>query len=172
MLKRSAMCSSLYQRLNSFSLSAGTSHHTMRSPAPFLFAISASCRFRRLGKRTTRRGIRFERAPEPELLADLAHRGQHFFAHQADARARVLRADEAVARPESDDRRPRLLEQAAQLREDGLWRARDDLLVPDLVFERGPTRVRAAAHRVLHEGLAHRRREVAGRARPHRMREA
>src|SRR5215831_14072640 len=32
---RSARCSSLYQRLNSASLSAGTSAHTMRSPVPF-----------------------------------------------------------------------------------------------------------------------------------------
>src|SRR5262244_4486244 len=32
---RSARCSSLYQRLNSASLSAGTSAHTINSPVPF-----------------------------------------------------------------------------------------------------------------------------------------
>src|SRR5262245_11216345 len=37
MARRSARCSSLYQRLNSFSLSAGTSHHTIKSPVPFFF---------------------------------------------------------------------------------------------------------------------------------------
>src|SRR5207237_577760 len=38
MASRSARCSSLYQRLNSASLSAGTSAHTISSPVPF-FAV-------------------------------------------------------------------------------------------------------------------------------------
>src|SRR5262245_64565018 len=39
---RSARCSSLYHLLNSASLSAGTSHHTINSPVPFfLVAICA-----------------------------------------------------------------------------------------------------------------------------------
>src|SRR5215470_3796922 len=37
---RSARCSSLYQRLNSASLSAGTSAHTIKSPLPFIVAIA------------------------------------------------------------------------------------------------------------------------------------
>jgi len=40
---RSGTCSSLYQRLNSSSLFAGTSAHTIRSPVPFV-AIAASSR--------------------------------------------------------------------------------------------------------------------------------
>src|ERR1043166_9481306 len=39
MASRSARCSSLYQRLKSGSLSAGTSAHTINSPVPLCFAI-------------------------------------------------------------------------------------------------------------------------------------
>src|SRR5262249_51422288 len=43
---RSARCSSLYQRLNSASCSAGTSDHTMSSAVPFVLAIRRSFRER------------------------------------------------------------------------------------------------------------------------------
>src|SRR5688572_25344350 len=111
MLRRSARCSSLYQRLKSGSLSAGTSHHTMSRPAPFFFFVAISHLPRRpRGLREGAAGgrIRFEWAPQAELLADLAHGGQHFLAEEPDARARVGRAHEAVVRPEAHDRRPRL----------------------------------------------------------------
>src|SRR5687768_4404817 len=122
MLIRSARCSSLYQRLKSGSLSAGTSHHTMSRPAPFLFfAIShLPRRPRGLREGAARGRVRLERAPETQLLADLAHGGQHFLAEEPDARARVGRAHEAVVRPEAHDRRPRLFEEAADLRDDRL----------------------------------------------------
>src|SRR5262249_13130786 len=38
---RSARCSSLYQRLNSASFSAGTSAHTIRSPVPFFAVVDS-----------------------------------------------------------------------------------------------------------------------------------
>src|SRR5438034_628384 len=100
-----------------------------------------------------------------------SQRGQHFLPEQADARARVLVRDETVRRPEPHDRRPRLLEQAAQLRNHGLRRAGDDLLVLDLVLELRAARIRAATDGVFDERRAIRRREVPRRARPHRMRE-
>src|SRR5437667_3980043 len=116
--------------------------------------------------------VGLERTPETELLADVAQRGQHFLAEETDARLRVRVGDEAVGRPEAHDRRPRLFEQPPQLRDHRLRRARHDLLVADLVLERGAARVGAPPHRILHEGRAVRRREVARRARPHRMRQA
>src|SRR5207244_7440484 len=79
--------------------------------------------------------VGLERAPEAELLADVAQRGQHFLAEQTDARLRVLVGDESVRGPEAHDRRPRLLEQPPQLRDHRLRRARHDLLVADLVLE-------------------------------------
>src|SRR5690349_24179999 len=98
--------------------------------------------------------VGLERAPEAELLADVAQRRQDLLAEQADARLRVLARDEAVGGPEADDRGPRLLQQAPQLRYDRLRRARDDLLVLDLILERRAARVGAPAHRVFDERRA------------------
>src|SRR6058998_1999556 len=114
-------------------------------------------------------GIGLERAPEPELLSHLAHRGQHFLAEQADTARGVGIAHEAVARPEAHDGGPRLLEEPPDLGDDRLRRARDDLLIADLILEGGRAWIGAPAHRVLDEGLAVRRREVPGGRRPHRM---
>ena len=86
--------------------------------------------------------------------------------------ARVRVADEAVGGPEAHDRRPRLFQQLADARDDRLRRAGDDLAVRHLLLERGAARVRAAPDRVLDKSLAVGRREVAGRARPHRVRQA
>src|SRR5216683_7121114 len=129
-------------------------------------------RGRRRRVRDADRRVGLERAQEAELLADLAHGGQHFEPEHPDALLRILVAHEAVARPEADDGRARLLEESAKLRDDRFGRPRDDLLVADLVLEgRGPG-IGAAAHRELHEGLAVRRREIARRRRPHGMGEA
>src|SRR5688500_16833997 len=114
MLSRSARCSSLYQRLKSGSLSAGTSHHTMSRPAPFFFFVAMSHLpggTGRLRERPARGRVRLERAPQAQLLADLAHGGQDFLAEETDARTRVGGAHEAVARPEPHDGGPRLFEQ-------------------------------------------------------------
>src|SRR5712691_10413191 len=126
----------------------------------------------RLGEREAHGGIGLERTPEPEILADFPHRGQHFLAEQPDARLRVLVADEPVAPPEAEDGRARLLEQAPELGDHGLGRAGDDLLITDLVLERRAARVRAPADREFHERGAVRRREVTRRRRPHRVSEA
>src|SRR5436309_7646576 len=115
--------------------------------------------------------VGLERAPEAELLADVAQRGQHFLAEETDARRRVLVGDESVGPPEPHDRRPRLLEQPPQLRDHRLRRARHDLLVRDLVLEGGAARVGAPPDRVFDEGRAVRGREIARRARPHGMRQ-
>src|SRR3989440_3475348 len=112
--------------------------------------------------------VGLEGTPEAELLADVAQRGQHLLAEEPDARLRVLGGDEAVGRPEADDRGARLLEQTAQLRDDGLRRPRHDLLIADLILERGSARIRATPHRVLDERRPIRWREVTRRARPHR----
>src|SRR5262252_2474681 len=114
-----------------------------------------------------RRG--FEGAQELELLAHLADGGQHLLAEELDARGGVRVAHEAVARPEAHDGGARLLEEAAKLRNHRLRRARDDLLIADLILEGRRARVDAPAHRELHEGLAVGRREVARGRRPHRM---
>src|SRR5215510_10533123 len=98
-----------------------------------------------------------EGTEELELLAHLAYGRQHFLAEELDAGDGVGVADEAVTRPEAHDGGPRLLEESAELRNHRLGRARDDLLVADLVLERRGTRVGSAAHRELHEGLAVRR---------------
>src|SRR5215470_15145393 len=111
----------------------------------------------------------FEGAQELELLAHLADGGQHLLAEELDARGGVGVAHEAVARPEAHDGRAGLLEEAAELRDHRLRRARDDLLVADLVLEGRGAGVDAPAHRDLHEGFAIRRREVARGRRPHRM---
>src|SRR5262252_2649958 len=111
----------------------------------------------------------FEGAQELELLAHLADGGQHLLAEELDARGGVGVAHEAVARPEAHDGGARLLEEAAKLRNHRLRRARDDLLIADLILEGRRARVDAPAHRELHEGLAVGRREVARGRRPHRM---
>src|SRR5262245_52346010 len=98
--------------------------------------------------------VGLEGTPEAELLAHVAQRRQDFLTEQPDARLRVLVRDEAIRGPEADDRRARLFEQTAQLRDDGLRRARDDLLVPDLILERGAARVGASTDRVFDEGRA------------------
>src|SRR5688500_1722510 len=119
MLSRSARCSSLYQRLKSGSLSAGTSHHTMSRPVPFFFVamshlVGGSGGLR---KSAARGRVRLEGAPQAELLADLTDCREDFLTKEANAPARVLRAHEAVIRPESHDRRPRLFEEPANLRD-------------------------------------------------------
>src|SRR5437870_5741838 len=75
------------------------------------------------------RRVGLEWAPETELLADLTQGRQHLGAEQSDARLGVLAGHEAVGGPEPDDRRPRLFQQPAQLGDDRLRRAGDDLLV-------------------------------------------
>src|SRR5262245_57021321 len=81
-------------------------------------------------------GVGLERAPEVELLAHLPHGRQDLLSEQPDAGPGVLVGHEAVARPEAEDGGPRLLEEPAELRQDGLGRPRDDLLVADLILER------------------------------------
>src|ERR671924_355278 len=49
------------------------------------------------------RRVGLERAPQPELLADLAHGRQHLGAEQANAGLGVLVGDEPVGGPEADD---------------------------------------------------------------------
>src|SRR5207247_11299469 len=73
--------------------------------------------------------VGLERAPEAELLADVAQRGQHFLAEETDARLRVLVGDEYVGRPEPHDRRPSLLEQPPQISDQRHQRTRLLLLV-------------------------------------------
>ena len=73
---RSGRCSSLYQRLNSSSLSAGTSAHTIRSPVPFL-AMSPSFRH----------GISRIGAAGP--AAEHGGGGQPFERHQAPERGLI-----------------------------------------------------------------------------------
>src|SRR5712691_10550735 len=121
----------------------------------------------RLGEREAHGGVRFERTPEPEILSDLPHGGQHFFAEQSDARLRICVADEPVAPPEAEDGRARLLEQAPELGDHGLGRAGDDLLIADLVLERRAARVGPSPDRVLHACAPIRGREIARRRRPH-----
>src|SRR5215472_17341196 len=111
----------------------------------------------------------FEGAQELELLAHLADGGQHLLAEELDARGGVGVAHEAVARPEAHDGGAGLFEEAAKLRNHRLRRARDDLLIADLVLEGRGARVDAPAHRELHEGLAVGWREVSRGRRPHRM---
>src|SRR3989442_12964149 len=76
--------------------------------------------------------VGLERAPEAELLADVAQRGQHFLAEETDARLRVLVGYEPVRRPEDHDRRQRLLVQPLQLWDHRLRLARCYRLVADL----------------------------------------
>src|SRR5215831_6814751 len=151
-------------------------------PIPLAAAVmSATCPSNRMPSSSGRGGRRplafpdahgrlgFEGAQELELLAHLANGGQHLLAEELDARGGVGVAHEAVARPEAHDGRAGLLEEAAELRDHRLRRARDDLLVADLVLECRGAGVDAAAHRELHEGFAVRRREVARGRRPYRM---
>src|SRR5438046_4859008 len=51
--------------------------------------------------------VGLERAPEPELLADVPERGQDLLAEEADAGLRVLARDEPVGRPRPGERRQR-----------------------------------------------------------------
>src|SRR5262249_62041284 len=60
--------------------------------------------------------VGLERAVEPQLLPHLADGGEHLLAEQANRRPRVLIAHEAVARPEPDDRRARLVEEPPEPR--------------------------------------------------------
>src|SRR5687767_5313383 len=106
----------------------------MSRPAPFFFVamshlVGGSGGLR---KGTARGRVRLERAPQAELLADLTDGRKHFLPEEANAAARVVGAHEAVIRPEPHDGRPRLFEEPANLRDHGLRRARDDLLVLDL----------------------------------------
>ena len=57
----------------------------------------------RVGKRDADGRVGFEGTPQPELLADLTERGQHFLAEEADACLGIRARDEAVGRPESKD---------------------------------------------------------------------
>src|SRR5215831_7586134 len=154
-------------------------------PMPLAAAVMSATRpSNRMPSSSGRRGRRpfalsdahgrlgFEGAQELELLAHLADGGQHLLAEELDARGGVGVAHEAVARPEAHDGRAGLLEEAAELRDHCLRRARDDLLVADLVLEGRGAGVGAPAHRELHESFAVRRRKVARRRRPHRMCEA
>src|SRR5262250_1439792 len=153
-------------------------------PMPLAAAVMSATRpSNRMPSSSGRRGRRpllpdahgrlgFEGAQELELLAHLADGGQHLLAEELDARGGVGVAHEAVARPEAHDGRAGLLEEAAELGDHRLRRARDDLLIADLVLEGRRAGVDAPAHRELHEGFAVRRRKVARRRRPHRMCEA
>src|SRR5437667_878408 len=152
--------------------SSDTSRPAAAGPGASGVTLPRAGRPRRLREGAAHRCVGLERAPQAELLADLAQGGEHFLAEEADARARVLVGDEAVAGPEAHDRRPRLLQQAAELRDDRLRRAGDDLLVLELILEGGAPRIRPPSHRVLDEGRAVRGREVTGRARPDGVREA
>src|SRR2546428_3331424 len=127
---------------------------------------------RRLRERHADRRVGFEGAPESELFANLPERGQHFLTEEADTRLRVRGRDEPIRRPESEDGRPRLLEQAPELRDHRLRRPRDDHLALDLVLEGRAAGIGPAPDRVLDEGRANRGREVARRGRPDRVREA
>src|SRR3989442_5681194 len=127
---------------------------------------------RRLRERHADRRVGFEGAPESELFANLPERGQHFLTEEADTRLRVRGRDDPSRRPESEDGRPRLLEQAPELRDHGLRRPRDDHLALDLVLEGRAAGIGPAPDRVLDEGRPNRGREVARRGRPDRVREA
>src|SRR5262249_60932686 len=131
----------------------------MRAPSPSNRMPSCSGRGGRrpLALLDAHGRLGLEGAQELQLLAYLTHRGQHLLAEELDAGDGVGVADEAVARPEANDGGTRLLEEAAELRDHRLGRARDDLLVADLVLEGRRARVGAAPHRELHEGLAVRR---------------
>src|SRR5713226_8445828 len=129
-------------------------------------------RHRRLRERHADRRVGFEGTPEPELFANLPERGQHFLTEEADTRLRVRARDEPIRRPESEDGRPRLLEQAPELRDHGLRRPRDDHLALDLVLEGRAAGIGPAPDRVLDERRPNRGREVARRGRPDRVREA
>src|SRR5438552_12980623 len=83
----------------------------------------------RLRKVDPDRRVGLERAPQAELLADLAHGRQHLGAEQPDARLGVVVGHEAVGGPEAEDGRARLLQQPPQLGNHRLRRAGDDLLI-------------------------------------------
>src|SRR5438874_1173132 len=92
------------------------------------------------------------------------------------ARAGELRVKRTVTRARASTRERTgisisLLEQAPELRDDRLRRPGDDLLVLDLLLERGAARVGATPDRVLDERRPVGRREVARRGGPDRMRQ-
>src|SRR5215469_4307295 len=119
------------------------------------------------------RRIQLERVGEPQFLADLAHRRHYLLPQQADASPGVLVADRAVIAPNAIDARPGLLEDAAQFGDHGLWRAKKHAAVVNLLLEGwAAARVLGAPHRELDKVTTQRRREVARRVRPHRMRQA
>src|ERR1051326_8579156 len=84
------------------------------------------------------RRIRLERISEPELLADLAHRRHDLLAYEADAGPRILVADGPVIAPDAVNARARLFEDAAQFRDDRLWRAEKHAAVGNRLLERRP----------------------------------
>src|SRR5258705_1777532 len=141
-------------------LAAAVMSATRPSKRMFLSSSGGGGRGRPLRLFDAHGGIGLERAPEAELLSHLAYRRQHFLAEEANTARGVGVAHEAVARPEAHDGGPRLLEEVANLGDDRLLRARDDLLIADLILEGGRARIGTPAHRVLDEGLAIRRREA------------
>src|SRR5205823_5079857 len=119
------------------------------------------------------RCVRLERISEPELLADLAHRRHDLLAQQADTGPRILVADRAVIAPDAVDAGTGLFEDPAQFRDDRLRRAEKDPPIGDLLLEGRPAaRVLGPPDRELHKVAAQRRRKIARRVRPYRMREA
>src|SRR5690349_13660665 len=117
------------------------------------------------------RGVCFERVGEAKLLADLAHRRHDLLAEEADAGPRIFVADRAVIAPDAVNARPGLFEYATQFGDDRLWRAKEDAPVRNLLVKsRAPARVLGAPDRELDEVAAQRRREIARRVRPHRVR--
>src|SRR5205823_7527129 len=111
--------------------SSDTNRPAAAGPGTSGVTLAHAGRQRRRREGPAHRGVGLERAPEAQLLADLAKCREHFLAEEPDARARVLMGHEPVAGPEAHDRRPRFLQQAAQLRDHRLGRPGDDLLVLD-----------------------------------------
>src|SRR5262252_8957705 len=119
------------------------------------------------------RGVRLERVLQAQFLADLAHCRHDLLAEEADAGPRIFVTDRAVIAPDAVDAGPGLFEHAAQFGDDRLWRAKEDTPVGNLLVKsRAPARVLGAPDRELDEVAAQRRREIARRIRPHRVREA
>src|ERR1051325_1299342 len=108
------------------------------------------------------RRIRLERISEPELLADLAHRPPELLAQQPDTGPRVFVADGPVIAPDAVNARTGLFEDAAQFRDDRLWRAEKHAPIGYLLLEGGPpARVLGAPDRELDKVAAQCRREIA-----------
>src|SRR6516165_7527961 len=117
------------------------------------------------------RSVRFEGVGEAQFLADLAHRGHHLLAQQADAGLGVFGADRAVVTPKAINARARLFENSAQFRNDRVGRSVDNPPVRDLLFECRPSaRALCPPNGELDKLAAMLGREIARRARPYRMR--